>query len=260
MQGLPLYKTLQYASPIASSRTIIAIDCISHLLLQSPTFTVATVWLSQADLSFCGAFCDVRISAEVCGSGAPERTGRAAQPQSPGVTPTPEGSFWTWGKESKWDFLPYKASLPRVWTMDTLSLSVNAVSSTVAAEIPTTDDPFSGPIKNIAPWNFTVLAVVMFVVTSLSLTENFLVMFVTFKFKQLRQPLNYIIVNLAIADFLVSLTGGLISFLTNARGYFFLGRWACVLEGFAVTFFGRFRLLFWTFWTLWTDKLQTLQL
>lgn len=123
--------------------------------------------------------------------------------------------------------------------MDTLSLSVNAVSYTVAADLTYTDDPFTGPVKNIAPWNFTVLAVLMFVVTSLSLSENFLVMFVTFKFKQLRQPLNYIIVNLAIADFLVSLTGGLISFLTNARGYFFLGRWACVLEGFAVTFFGR---------------------
>ncbi|KAG7245300.1 hypothetical protein INR49_010957 [Caranx melampygus] len=102
--------------------------------------------------------------------------------------------------------------------MDTLSLSVNAVSYTVAAELATTDDPFNAPIKNIAPWNFTILAVLMFVVTSLSLSENFLVMFVTFKFKQLRQPLNYIIVNLAIADFLVSLTGGLISFLTNARG------------------------------------------
>lgn len=123
-------------------------------------------------------------------------------------------------------------------TMDSLSLSVNAVSFT--AEPPLTDDPFTGPIRNIAPWHFTILAVLMFVVTSLSLSENFLVMFVTFKFKQLRQPLNYIIVNLAIADFLVSLTGGLISFLTNARGFFFLGRWACVLEGFAVTFFGRF--------------------
>lgn len=132
--------------------------------------------------------------------------------------------------------------------MDTLSLSVNAVSYTVAAELSTTDDPFSGPIKNIAPWNFTILAVVMFVVTSLSLSENFLVMFVTFKFKQLRQPLNYIIVNLAIADFLVSLTGGLISFLTNARGYFFLGKWACILEGFAVTFFGRFTCLSFFFW------------
>ncbi|CAI5653386.1 vertebrate ancient long opsin a [Oreochromis niloticus] len=122
--------------------------------------------------------------------------------------------------------------------METFSVSVNGVSYTVAPELSTTDDPFNGPIKNIAPWNFTILAVLMFVVTSLSLTENFLVMFVTFKFKQLRQPLNYIIVNLAIADFLVSLTGGVISFLTNARGYFFLGKWACVLEGFAVTFFG----------------------
>ncbi|CAL8368629.1 vertebrate ancient long opsin a [Gadus morhua] len=126
--------------------------------------------------------------------------------------------------------------------MDTVSLSVNGVSYTEApkiyeaADLP--DDPFTGPIKSLAPWNFTFLAVLMFVVSSLSLSENFLVMFVTFKFKQLRQPLNYIIVNLAIADFLVSLTGGLISFLTNARGYFFLGTWACVLEGFAVTFFG----------------------
>lgn len=122
--------------------------------------------------------------------------------------------------------------------MESLSLSVNGVSYTVAAELAPTSDPFTGPIKNIAQWNFTILAVLMFVVTSLSLCENFLVMFITFKFKQLRQPLNYIIVNLAIADFLVSLTGGLISFLTNARGYFFLGRWACVLEGFAVTYFG----------------------
>ncbi len=57
--------------------------------------------------------------------------------------------------------------------------------------------------------------------------ENFItVMLVTFRFKQLRQPLNYIIVNLSLADFLVSASGGTISFLTNYQGYFFLGRWA----------------------------------
>lgn len=128
---------------------------------------------------------------------------------------------------------------PRSRKMESLSLSVNGVSHTVAAELAPTNDPFTGPINNIAQWNFTILAILMFVVTSLSLCENFLVMFITFKFKQLRQPLNYIIVNLAIADFLVSMTGGLISFLTNARGYFFLGKWACVLEGFAVTYFGK---------------------
>lgn len=102
-------------------------------------------------------------------------------------------------------------------------------------------DPFSGPIDSVAPWNFTFLSCLMFVVTSLSVAENSTVMVVTYKFKQLRQPLNYIIVNLSVADFFLSLIGGSISFLTNARGYFFLGTWACVLEGFTVTFLGKIR-------------------
>ncbi|XP_006630456.1 vertebrate ancient long opsin a [Lepisosteus oculatus] len=122
--------------------------------------------------------------------------------------------------------------------MDSFRVSVNGVVYTEAAEILKPGDPFSGPIENIAPWNFKFLAALMFIVTSLSLSENFTVMLVTFRFKQLRQPLNYIIVNLSVADFLVSLIGGTISFLTNAKGYFFMGPWACVLEGFAVTFFG----------------------
>ncbi|CAN8215745.1 unnamed protein product [Coccothraustes coccothraustes] len=99
-------------------------------------------------------------------------------------------------------------------------------------------DPFRRPLDSIQPWQFRLLAAVMLLVTSLSLAENLAVIMVTFKFKQLRQPVNYIIVNLSVADFLVSLTGGTISFLTNLKGYFFMGYWACVLEGFAVTFFG----------------------
>ncbi|NXX39174.1 OPSO protein, partial [Tricholaema leucomelas] len=99
-------------------------------------------------------------------------------------------------------------------------------------------DPFHRPLDTIQPWHFRLLAAVMLVVTSLSLAENLAVILVTFKFKQLRQPVNYVIVNLSVADFLVSLTGGTISFLTNLKGYFYMGYWACVLEGFAVTFFG----------------------
>ncbi|XP_067389551.1 opsin-VA-like [Emydura macquarii macquarii] len=99
-------------------------------------------------------------------------------------------------------------------------------------------DPFHHPLEFIQPWNFQLLAALMFLVTSLSLCENFAVILVTFKFKQLRQPVNYVIVNLAIADFLVSLIGGTISFFTNIKGYFYMGRWACVLEGFAITFLG----------------------
>uniref|UniRef100_A0A8C3EMU4 Uncharacterized protein n=1 Tax=Corvus moneduloides TaxID=1196302 RepID=A0A8C3EMU4_CORMO len=92
--------------------------------------------------------------------------------------------------------------------------------------VPARLDPFRRPLDSIQPWQFRLLAAVMLVVTSLSL------------FKQLRQPVNYIIVNLSVADFLVSLIGGTISFLTNLKGYFYMGYWACVLEGFAVTFFG----------------------
>lgn len=100
-------------------------------------------------------------------------------------------------------------------------------------------DPFRRPLDSIPPWHFRLLAALMLVVTSLSLAENLAVILVTFKFKQLRQPVNYVIVNLSVADFLVSLTGGTISFLTNLKGYFYMGYWACVLEGFAVTFFGK---------------------
>ncbi|XP_053164954.1 vertebrate ancient opsin-like [Hemicordylus capensis] len=99
-------------------------------------------------------------------------------------------------------------------------------------------DLFLHPVDFIEPWNFHLLSALMFLVTVLSLTENFFVMLVTLKFKQLRQPVNYVIVNLSVADFLVSLIGGTISFSTNLKGYFYMGHWACVLEGFTVTFFG----------------------
>ncbi|XP_072534368.1 vertebrate ancient long opsin a [Salminus brasiliensis] len=122
--------------------------------------------------------------------------------------------------------------------MDALGTAVNGVSYTEVADVFQPEDPFAGPSRTIAPWNFKVLAAWMSLVTALSLSENFMVMLVTYKFKQLRQPLNYIIVNLSLADFLVSLVGGTISVVTNYRGYFFLGMWACVLEGFVVTFFG----------------------
>ncbi|XP_018424575.1 PREDICTED: opsin-VA-like [Nanorana parkeri] len=98
--------------------------------------------------------------------------------------------------------------------------------------------PFQGPLKSIEPWNFQLLTALMLLITILSIVENFIVIVVTFKFKQLRQPLNYIIVNLSVADFLVSIVGGSISIATNSKGYFYLGPWACVVEGFAVTFFG----------------------
>lgn len=123
--------------------------------------------------------------------------------------------------------------------MESFVLSVNGVSFTEATEKFEPENPFEGPLSYVSPWTYTFLACLMFLVTSLSLSENFTVMLVTFKYKQLRKPLNYIIVNLSVADFFVSLIGGSISFLNNANGYFVLGNWACVTEGFAVTYLGK---------------------
>ncbi|XP_072335238.1 vertebrate ancient long opsin a [Scyliorhinus torazame] len=120
------------------------------------------------------------------------------------------------------------------WTK-TVNESLSPEATRVASRAP---DPFAGPLLTIEPWNFKLLATLMFLVTLLSLCENFVVLLVTYRYKQLRQPLNYILLNLCLADFLVSLTGGSLSFITNLYGYFVLGAWACVLEGFAVTFFG----------------------
>ncbi|XP_041938880.1 vertebrate ancient opsin-like [Alosa sapidissima] len=122
--------------------------------------------------------------------------------------------------------------------MASFVLSVNGVSFTEATEKLEPENPFKGPLSYVSPWTYTFLACLMFVVTSLSLFENFTVMLVTFKYKQLRKPLNYIIVNLSVADFFMSLVGGSISFLNNANGYFILGNWACVTEGFVVTYLG----------------------
>lgn len=67
---------------------------------------------------------------------------------------------------------------------------------------------------------------------------NLLVIVVTVKHRQLRQPLSYALVNLAICDLGCALFGGVPTTVTNAMGYFSLGRVGCVLEGFAVAFFG----------------------
>ena len=72
--------------------------------------------------------------------------------------------------------------------------------------------------------------------TSLSLTAMY--------YQVLRQPLNYVIVNLAAADFLAGVVGGFVSIFANANGYFFWGKWMCQFEGYMVSNFGKVKLSF----------------
>uniref|UniRef100_A0A3B4ZMI9 Parapinopsin-like n=1 Tax=Stegastes partitus TaxID=144197 RepID=A0A3B4ZMI9_9TELE len=85
---------------------------------------------------------------------------------------------------------------------------------------------------------FIVLAVIMALFTGPAIVLNATVIIVSLMHKQLRQPLNYALVNMAVADLGTAMTGGVLSVVNNAQGYFSLGRTGCVMEGFAVSLFG----------------------
>lgn len=83
------------------------------------------------------------------------------------------------------------------------------------------------------------LSVVMAVFSVTAVVLNVTVIAVTLRHRQLRQPLNFALVNLAVADLGTTLTGAVPSVVTNAAGYYISGRVGCVLEGFCVAFFGQ---------------------
>ncbi|XP_071376837.1 parapinopsin-like [Centroberyx affinis] len=85
---------------------------------------------------------------------------------------------------------------------------------------------------------FITLSVIMGIFTGPAIILNATVIIVSLMHKQLRQPLNYALVNMAVADLGTAMTGGVLSVVNNAQGYFSLGRTGCVMEGFAVSFFG----------------------
>lgn len=93
---------------------------------------------------------------------------------------------------------------------------------------------------------YTVLAFIMGMLSAGGIILNILVIVVTMKHRQLRQPLSYALVNLAVCDLGCALFGGIPTTITSAMGYFSLGRVGCVLEGFAVAFFGKSSAKKWT--------------
>uniref|UniRef100_A0AAY4AA47 G-protein coupled receptors family 1 profile domain-containing protein n=1 Tax=Denticeps clupeoides TaxID=299321 RepID=A0AAY4AA47_9TELE len=85
---------------------------------------------------------------------------------------------------------------------------------------------------------YIALSVIMAGVSVMAIILNATVIAVTLRHRQLQQPLNYALVNLAVADLGAALCGGVPAALSNALGYH-AGGWAgCVLEGFSVALFG----------------------
>ncbi|XP_072285403.1 red-sensitive opsin isoform X3 [Pyxicephalus adspersus] len=102
-----------------------------------------------------------------------------------------------------------------------------------------TQGPFEGPNYHIAPrWVYNVTTLWMIFVVIASVFTNGLVLVATFKFKKLQHPLNWILVNLAIADLGETVIASTISVINQIFGYFFLGHPLCVIEGYTVSVCG----------------------
>ncbi|XP_043943083.1 short-wave-sensitive opsin 1 [Protopterus annectens] len=94
--------------------------------------------------------------------------------------------------------------------------------------------PWDGPQYHLAPkWAFFLQAAFMGVVLFVGTPLNAIVLFVTVKYKKLRQPLNYVLVNISLAGFYFCTFGVFTVFVASCQGYFIFGKTVCALEGFA---------------------------
>ncbi|KAG8513829.1 Long-wave-sensitive opsin 1 [Galemys pyrenaicus] len=102
-----------------------------------------------------------------------------------------------------------------------------------------TRGPFEGPNYHIAPrWVYHLTSAWMVLVVIASVFTNGLVLVATVRFERLRRPLNWILVNLAVADLVETVVASAISVVNQICGYFVLGHPLCVLEGYTVSLCG----------------------
>ncbi|XP_075893434.1 green-sensitive opsin-1 [Nelusetta ayraudi] len=100
--------------------------------------------------------------------------------------------------------------------------------------------PFEYPQYYLAdPMMFYFLAFYMFLLMITGFPINFLTLLVTAQNKKLRQPLNFILVNLAVAGLIMVIFGFTVTFYTSLMGYFSLGTMGCAIEGFMSTLGGQ---------------------
>uniref|UniRef100_A0A8C4HQS7 G-protein coupled receptors family 1 profile domain-containing protein n=1 Tax=Dicentrarchus labrax TaxID=13489 RepID=A0A8C4HQS7_DICLA len=98
--------------------------------------------------------------------------------------------------------------------------------------------PFEYPqYYMVDPWIYKLLAFYMFFLICTGTPINGLTLFVTAQNKKLRQPLNYILVNLAVAGLIMCAFGFTITISSSLNGYFILGPTFCAIEGFMATFY-----------------------
>lgn len=100
--------------------------------------------------------------------------------------------------------------------------------------------PFEHPQYYLAePWKYSLVAAYMLFLIITASPINFLTLYVTVKHKKLRTPLNYLLLNLAVADLFMVIGGFTVTLYTALHAYFILGVTGCNIEGFFATLGGK---------------------
>ncbi|XP_010900403.2 rhodopsin [Esox lucius] len=90
----------------------------------------------------------------------------------------------------------------------------------------------------VNPAAYAVMGSYMFFLIITCFPINFLTLYVTIEHKKLRTALNYILLNLAVADLFMVIGGFTTTVYTSMNGYFVFGRVGCNLEGYFATLGG----------------------
>lgn len=134
------------------------------------------------------------------------------------------------------DLIDASLRLDSLGTMDTNSTPLSSSSpfpsiQTEVVTVPPTIFPHVG---------YSILSFLMFINTVLSVFNNSVVIAVKLRNSALLQPMNVLILSLAVSDLMIGLCGSLVVTITNYQGSYFIGHTACVLQGFSVNYFGKF--------------------
>uniref|UniRef100_A0A3P8X2E9 Rhodopsin n=1 Tax=Cynoglossus semilaevis TaxID=244447 RepID=A0A3P8X2E9_CYNSE len=89
---------------------------------------------------------------------------------------------------------------------------------------------------------YSLVAAYMLFLIATAFPINFLTLYVTVQHKKLRTPLNYVLLNLAVADLFMVVGGFTVTLYTALHGYFSLGVTGCNIEGFFATLGGEIAL------------------
>ncbi len=96
----------------------------------------------------------------------------------------------------------------------------------------------SSSYRNLSPTGHLLVAVTLGFIGTFGFLNNLLVLVLFCRYKILRSPINFLLVNICLSDLLVCVLGTPFSFAASTQGRWLIGDSGCVWYGFANSLLG----------------------